>query len=159
MRVAVLAGLMSAAMALSACYEVQGPVVTQGVRAAGIADGTWRRDDGTEVSIRWNEAEAAYRIGAGGAVRLAAVGPSLYLADYQAERRIVLLVTASENELVFRLPPDEAERMLAVGSGASIKAGPIKLLGGDPKAVSAYLTAMAARPDLVEAGRLTRISR
>jgi hypothetical protein len=156
MRVAVLLGLAVITTALSACYEVQEPVVARGVRAPGIADGVWQRADGSEVGIQWDESSGAYRISAGGSVRLAAVGPSLYLADYQAERRIVMLVRTSENELSFTLPPPELEKNLAAASGATVRPGPIKLLGGPSQAIRAYLAAMAARPDLVEAERLHR---
>jgi hypothetical protein len=148
--------LLSAAT-LSACYQVQGPVVDKGVRVAGIADGTWRRADGSEIALTWDEAAAAYRVGAGGMVRLAPAANGLYLADYQAERRIVLLLKANARELVFLLPPEAAETGLATGHGAAIKPGPIKLLNGKAQAVAATLAAMAARPDLVEAGRLTRV--
>lgn len=146
-----------AALTLSACYEVQGPVVAEGVRAAGIADGSWRRDDGTEIALTWDEAARAYRVGAGGVVRLAPAANGLYLADYQAERRIVLLLKASPRELVFLLPPESVERGVAAGHGATIKAGPIKLLNGDATAVAAALAAMSTRPDLTEAGRLVRV--
>ncbi|MBF0327108.1 MAG: hypothetical protein HQL42_18830 [Alphaproteobacteria bacterium] len=146
-----------AAATLAACYEVQVPLVDKGVRAAGIADGTWRRADGTDVTLAWDEAAGAYRVGAGGMVRLAPAANGLYVADYQAERRIVLLLRANARELVFLLPPEAVEKGVAAGHGAAIKAGPIKLLNGEPRAVAATLAAMAARPDLAEAGRLTRV--
>ncbi|CAA7624740.1 conserved hypothetical protein [Magnetospirillum sp. LM-5] len=144
-------------LSLSACYQVQVPVVDKGVRAPGVADGTWRRDDGTEVGLSWDEAAQAYRVSAGGVVRLAPAANGLYVADYQAERRIVLLLRASPRELVFLAPPEPVEKGLAAVHGAAIKAGPIKLLNGDVQAVAATLGAMAARPDLAEAGRLTRV--
>jgi hypothetical protein len=151
--------VLLAAVTLSACYQVQAPVVETGVQAEGVADGTWRRADGSEVALAWDETARAYRVSAGGMVRLAPTNGGLYLADYQAERRIVLLLKAAPRELVFLSPPAAAESGLAARHGAAIKAGPIKLLNGEPQAVAAALAAMAARADLVEAGRLTRVER
>jgi hypothetical protein len=150
----VLALLLATSVA--ACYEVESPVVEKGVRVQGIADGKWLLPDGRTMSVTWDETNGAYQIGAGGSVRLAPVTDTLYLADYQAERRIVMLMKAAPDRVTFYLPTDAVEKTLAGSSGASIKAGPVKILGGAPKSVQAYLAALAGRGDLTEAGHLTR---
>jgi hypothetical protein len=148
--------LMSAA--LSACYQVSAPVVEAGVRAPGLADGAYRQDDGTKVALHWDQALGGYRIDSGGVVKVRPLTDLIYLADYQAERRIALLARRSQSgDLVFLVPPQSLEKQMTTQAGLSLRAGPIKILDGDADKLLRYFSSLAASPDLIEAGRLTLI--
>ncbi len=141
---------------LSACYQVTPPVVENGVAVPGWKDGIYGRDDGTQVDIRWDGGRAAYVVGAGGEVRLERLNDGLYLADYQAERRIVMLARLeADGDVVFLIPAPAQERQVTKSHGVSVRPGPIPRLDGSAGAIRAYFAALAAdKADLVEAGRL-----
>lgn len=131
------------ALLLSACYDVDGPTVTQGVRAEAAKDGRWRRSDGSEVTLAWNAAEGAYGIGAGGRVRLAPLG-RLWLADYQAKHNVVLLARISDEQVEFYAPSPAAEKRLAAAHGLGVLPGPVSRLPGDAAARRRYFSDLAA---------------
>lgn len=148
----VLLGLL-----LAACYQVTPAVVEQGVALPGWRDGVYGRDDGSQVDVRWDGGRAAYGVGAGGWVRLAPLAGELYLADYQAERRIALLARRDDGgDLVFLAPPPELERRLVVAHGLAVRPGPIPRLDGDADALRRYFAALAGQgaAGLVEVARL-----
>jgi len=149
--VVVVLGLM-----LSACYQVSPAVVDKGAAVPGWKDGIYGRDDGTQVDIRWDAELGAYVIGAGGLVRLEPLAGGLYLADYQAERRIVLLARLEQGgDVVFLIPSRQREVQGVAAHGLNLRPGPIPRLDGSAASIRAYFTALAAdRADLVEAGRL-----
>ncbi len=130
-------------LVLSGCYETRAPVVAEGVRPDGIRDGRWRRGDGSELELSWTGTEHAFRVGAGGKVRLAPLG-RLWLADYQAERNVVLLARLSPDGVVLLEPTPEAERRLAAAHGLGVRPGPVNRLAGDDAAVRGFLTDLAA---------------
>lgn len=132
------------ALLLSGCYETRAPVVAEGVRPDGIRDGRWRRADGSELELSWAAAEGAFRVGAGGKVRLAPLG-RLWLADYQAERNVVLLARLAPDGVVLLEPTPETEKRLAAVHGLGVRPGPInRLAGGDGAAVRGFLADLAA---------------
>lgn len=145
-------------LVLSACYQVSPAVVEQGVAAPGWRDGLYGRDDGTQVDLRWDGERSAYVVGAGGMVRLARLDNGLYLADYQAERRIVLLARLDGNgDLVFLAPSEASERRSVAAFGLQVRSGPIPRLDGSAEAIRRYFAELArqgAAAELVEAGRL-----
>lgn len=130
-------------LVLSGCYETRAPVVAEGVRPDGIRDGRWRRGDGSELELSWAGTEHAFRVGAGGKVRLAPLG-RLWLADYQAERNVVLLARLAPDGVVLLEPTPETERRLAAAHGLGVRPGPINRLAGDDAAVRGFLTDLAA---------------
>lgn len=147
-------------LGLAACYEVRGPTVAEGVRAEAVKDGLWRRSDGSEVTLAWDAAAGAYAIGMGGKVRLAPLG-NLWLADYQAERNIVMLAALRGDQVVFYSPTPEAETRLAAAHGLALKPGPIKRLAGEPAARQRYMADLAAlcgTGELVEVERLSFVA-
>ncbi|MBR9973268.1 hypothetical protein [Magnetospirillum sulfuroxidans] len=148
-------GVVMAALLLSACYQVSSPVVETGMAVPGWRDGVYGRDDGTQVDIRWDGEQGGYVIGAGGVVRLARLNASLFVADYQAERRIVLLARMAENgDVVFLVPSAEAERHLTAQNHLSVRPGPIPRLDGSSASVRRYFQDLATQAELTEAARL-----
>ncbi|HTH15459.1 MAG TPA: hypothetical protein VL974_02295 [Magnetospirillum sp.] len=142
-------------LALAGCYQGDGPVLAEGAQGP-VKDGVWRRADGGEVELAWDGSTGGYRVGAGGVVRLAKAG-ELWLADYQAERDIVLLAKLTPEQVVLVQPKPEAEQRLLATHKLALKAGPIRLLSGSAAERRSYLAAAATLPesDLVEVGRLT----
>ncbi|MGE5514937.1 MAG: hypothetical protein ACM31D_03860 [Bacteroidota bacterium] len=134
--------LLLSALLLSGCYEVSAPTVTQGVRAEGIKDGRWRRSDGSELVLSWDASAHAYRVAAGGVVRLAPVGP-LWLADYQAERNVVLLARIAPEQVLLYAPTAAAEQRLAAAHGLGLRPGPVNRLSGDAAETRRYLDDLA----------------
>lgn len=156
---AVLALLPVIVLLLSGCYETRAPVLRDGVRADAVKEGRWRRADGSEVVLRWDAAEHAYAVGAGGKVRLARLG-RLWLADYQAERNVVLLARLAPEQVVLVAPTPEAERRLAAAHHLTVRPGPVHRLAGDDESLRRYLSDLAALDgtgELREAERLTWI--
>lgn len=154
-----LIAVLLLSLGVAACYEVREPTLAEGVRVEGLPDGVWRRSDGSEVALAWDGDAKGYRVSLGGTVRLAPVG-KLWLADYRAERSIVMLARVGAEQVVFLAPSDEAERRLAGGHGLALKPGPIKRLTGEAGERRQYLedlAALAGTPDLVEVERLTRV--
>ena len=149
--VVLVLGLM-----LSGCYQVVPQVVEKGVAVPGWKDGLYGRDDGTQVDIRWDGGQGAYVIGAGGTARLEPLSGGLYLADYQAERRIVMLARLDKDgDLVFLIPSPGHEPQAAKSHGLSVRPGPIPRLEGSAGAIRAYFYGLAAdKAALVEAARL-----
>ncbi len=140
---------------LCACYQVAEPVVATGARVPGLTEGVYRHSDGSTVTLTWEPALGAYGVGAGGTVRLEALAPGLYLADYQAERRIVLLAQVDGGTVVFRVPADALEHRLAKARGLGLRPGPVKILEGPAPAVHAYFVDLAkAGAELAVAERL-----
>lgn len=153
----LLALLPVLAVLLSGCYETRAPVVAQGVRAEAIKDGRWRRSDGSELVLAWNAAQSAYRVDAGGEVRLAPVG-KLWLADYQAERNVVLLAGVGKDQVVLYEPTREAEARLMAAHGLGVRPGPVNQLSGDETELRRFLGDLAklqGSGELREAERLT----
>ena len=150
--------LFVAGLLLSACYQVSPTVVEKGVAAPGWRDGIYGRDDGTQVEIRWDGGQGAYVVGAGGTVRLAPLAGGLFLADYQAERRSVLLARLEAGgDVVFLTPSPAAERQGVAAHGLSVRPGPIPRLDGSAESVRHYFAALAAQgraAELTEAARL-----
>lgn len=148
--------VLALGLLLSACYQVTPAVVEAGVAVPGWKDGVYGRDDGTQVDVHWDGDQGAYVVGAGGMVRLAALADGLYLADYQAERRIVMLARLdSGGDVVFLIPPAVVETRLAKAQGLGLRPGPIPRLEGSASAIRAYFNALVAdKAALVEAGRL-----
>lgn len=145
------------AVMLSGCYETRAPVVAQGVRAEVVKDGRWRRSDGSELVLSWDQTDSAYRVKAGGEVRLAPLG-SLWLADYQAERNVVLLARLGKDQVVLFEPTPEAEARLTAAHGLGVRPGPVNQLSGDPAELRRFLGDLAKLADsgeLREAERLT----
>lgn len=138
---AVLLPLLLAVL-LSGCYEVAAPTVTQGVRAELVKDGRWRRSDGSELVLTWDAGAKAYRVAAGGMVRLAPLGP-LWLADYQAERNVVLLARIAPEQVLLYAPVPAAEKRLAAAHGLGVRPGPVNRLTGDPVETRRYLDDLA----------------
>lgn len=146
----VLAGLL-----LSACYQVSPSVVETGIAVPGWRDGVYGRDDGTQVDIRWDGDQSAYVVGAGGVVRLSRLNDGLFLADYQAERRIVLLARLAENgDVVFLTPSAAAERHFTGQNQLNVRPGPIPLLDGSASSIRHYFLDLAGQAELIEAARL-----
>lgn len=145
---------------LGACWQVKEPMVTQGVRVEALADGLYRRPDGSEVMVRWNPAAGRYDIGVtGGSARMAPLGGGLWLVDYADAVRLVLVASLDKGQVVVHMPSADAEARLAEAHGVAIKPGPVRHLVGKPEAVRALAADVAtlAPPDLVEAERLTRV--
>ncbi|MGE5475513.1 MAG: hypothetical protein ACM3Q1_02575 [Bacteroidales bacterium] len=152
---AILLPLLLAAL-LGGCYEVSTPVVSQGARAEMVKEGRWRRSDGSELVLTWDAAAHAYRVAAGGMVRLEPVG-QLWLADYQAERNVVLLARIAPEQVLLYVPSPAAEKRLAAAHGLSVRPGPVNRLNGDAGETRRYLTDLArldSSGELVVAERL-----
>lgn len=152
----LLLALPLLALMLSACYETAAPVVTEGVRAEAVKDGRWRRADGSEVVLTWDESARAYRVEAGGMVRLAPLG-KLWLADYQAARNVVLLARLAPDSVILYAPTPEAEQKAMAAHGLSLRPGPVNRLSGDGESQRRFLLDLAAlegSPHLREAERL-----
>lgn len=141
-------------LALAGCYQGDGPLLADGAQGP-VKDGLWRRADGGEVDLTWDNAAKAYRVGAGGVVKLAPAG-ELWLADYQAERDIVLLARLSPEQVALLQPSPEAEKRLLAAHKLTLKPGPIRVLSGSAADRRRYLAAAAELPEaeLVEVGRL-----
>ncbi|CAA7618687.1 hypothetical protein [Magnetospirillum sp. UT-4] len=144
---------------LAACYEVDGPVVERGRRVEGVADGSYRRADGQVVTLAWDQTAGLYRLGEGGTVRVETLAGGLLLADYAAGRHIALLAAVQGDAVVFYMPGKDGAARLAKAHGVALRPGPVDRLGGSPDAVRAFLRAAAATSDLVESGRLERVTR
>lgn len=149
--VVLVLGLM-----MSACYQVTPQVVEKGVAVPGWKDGLYGSEDGTQVDIRWDGGQGAYVIGAGGEVRLEPLSGELYLADYRAERRIVMLARLDRGgDLVFLIPSPGHEQQATKSHGLSVRPGPIPRLEGSASAIRAYFATLAAdKGQLVETARL-----
>lgn len=146
---------------LSACWQVKDPVVARGARVDGLADGLYRRPDGSEIMIRWNPGEGRYDVGMnGGGARVAPLGGGLFLVDYADAVRLVLVAGIEDGAIVIHTPTREAEARLAKAHGLTLKHGPVLVLAGRPEAVRALAAdaaTLAGTPDLVVAERLVRV--
>jgi hypothetical protein len=138
---AVLVPLLLAVL-LSGCYEVAEPLIPQGVRAELVKDGRWRRSDGSELVLTWDASAKAYRVAAGGVVRLAPMGP-LWLADYQAERDVVLLARIAPEQVLLYAPVPAAEKRLMAAHGLGVRPGPVNRLIGGAVETRRYLDDLA----------------
>lgn len=144
------------ALLLSGCYEIAAPAVPEGVRADVVKDGRWRRSDGSELVLSWDADARAYRVAAGGLVRLAPVGP-LWLADYQAARDVVLLARLAPEQVLLYAPTAAAEKRLTAAHHLAVKPGPVNRLAGDAADMRRFLADLAAldgSDELVVAERL-----
>lgn len=153
MRLAILPLL---ALLLGGCYELAAPAVPEGVRAEAVKDGRWRRSDGSELVLRWDADARAYRVAAGGLVRLAPVG-RMWLADYQAARDVVLLARLAPEQVLLYAPTAAAEKRLAATHRLTVKPGPVNRLSGDAADTRRFLADLAAldgSDELVVAERL-----
>lgn len=135
--------LLFVALLLSGCYEVAAPTVTQGVRAEAVKDGRWRRADGSELVLSWDAGQQAYRVAQGGVVRLAPLG-HLWLADYQAQRNVVLLARVAPEQVLLYAPTPAAEQRLAAAHRLAVKPGPVYRLVGDGAETRRFLADLAA---------------
>lgn len=131
------------ALLLGGCYEVSAPTVAQGVRAEAVKDGRWRRSDGSELVLTWDGAQQAYRVAQGGVVRLAPLG-QLWLADYQAQRDVVLLARVEPEQVQLYTPTPAAEKRLAAAHRLAVKPGPVYRLVGDVAETRRFLADLAA---------------
>lgn len=159
-RIAATVLVPALALVLSACWQVEGDTVPAeaGVRAEGVRDGLYRRPDGTEVAVRWNQERRHYDIGAGRARVQPVAGTGLYLVQYQDPTlKLTLLAQPKGDDVVLYAPTPEADRKMAPRFGLSAKAGPITQLQGDPARVRDYVAELARQvggPTVVEAGRM-----
>ncbi|MGE5503812.1 MAG: hypothetical protein ACM31L_05260 [Actinomycetota bacterium] len=155
---AVLAAL--ALLSLAACWQVDADVVPADAvtRPEGVKDGVYRRADGTELAVRWNEAERAFDIGgsAVGKARVAKAGANLYLVQFTGNMRLALLAARDGDDLALLSPAPAAQARLATRHGVSLRPGPIDQLVGSPAAVRAYLTEASTLPaaELTRSGKL-----
>lgn len=159
-RIAALLVLLS----LAACYQVEAETVpaSASIRVDGIKDGRYRRPDGIEVSVRWNETEKLYDViadgaekGRGGTARAARIASGLYLVQYMDAARLSLLASVQGNDVVLFTPTKEAEPQLIKAHGLSLRPGPINGLIGSPTGVRNFFKDLAASGDYVESARLT----
>lgn len=153
--------LLPLCLLLAACWQVKDPVVAQGRRVDGLADGLYRRSDGSEIMIRWNPAQGRYDVGmTGGSARAAPLGGGLWLVDYADAVRLVLVAGIRDGAIVVHAPSPDVEARLAKAHGLTLKPGPVLILGGPPQAVHALaadVAALAGSPDLAEAERLIKV--
>jgi hypothetical protein len=155
----VLLALLSLA-SLAACWQVDGDVVPLDarLRPQGVRDGVYRRSDGTELAVRWNETEGAFDVGgsAVGKARVTKAGTGMYLVQFTGNMRLAVLAAADGDDLVLFTPGPAAQARLATRHGVGLRPGPIDQLVGPPAAVRAYLAEAATLPpaELARAGRL-----
>lgn len=148
--------LLLSVLLLGGCYEVAAPTVTQGVRAETVKEGRWRRADGSELVLTWDAGAGAYRVAAGGVVRLAPLG-KLWLADYQAERNLVLLARIAPEQVLLYAPSAAAEKRLAAVHHLAVRPGPVYRLAGDAAETRRFLEDLArldGSDELIVAERL-----
>lgn len=160
MRPVRLLPLLLLAALLGGCYQTDGPTVAQGVKIETLKDGVWRRSDGSTLRLWWDAGSNAYAVASGGHVRLEPAGP-LWLADYQAERNVVMLARVTTDTVELLQPSPAAEQRLAATHALTVRPGPVNRLSGDAAARRHYLAELAAldgSPDLVVAERLSRVN-
>lgn len=138
---AVLLPLLLAAL-LSGCYETAAPTVTEGVRAEMVKDGRWRRSDGSELVLTWDASARAYRVAQGGVVRLAPLG-QLWLADYQAQRNVVLVARIAPEQVLLYEPVPAAEGRLLAAHHLGLHPGPVNRLNGNAAETRRFLDDVA----------------
>ncbi len=151
-----LSSLMTLLLALflGACYEVDTPLVTHGVRMEGVPDGVWRRSDGSTLVLRWSPEESAYLVGAGGQGRALPL-KGRWLVEYDTTRHVLLIVEVAADGLHVLVPPPEMEQTLLATHGLMIKPGPIRRLMGTPQAVGSYMLTLGAWGGLRDIEHLT----
>lgn len=148
---------------LAACYQVDGDTVpmSASARVEGVKDGRYRRPDGVEIAIRWNEAERLYDVvaqgadkGRGGTARATRVGPGLYLVQYMDATRLSLLAKPDGDAVILFGPTKEAEKRLLGAHGLSLRPGPINGLLGSAGGIRNFFKDLAASGEFAETGRL-----
>lgn len=149
---------------LGACYQVDGDTVplSASIRVDGVKDGRYRRPDGVEVAVRWNEAERLYDViadgagsGRGGTARATRIASGLYLVQYMDAARLSLLASVQGNDMVLFTPTKEAEKRLLGAHGLGLRPGPINALTGSPTGVRNFFKDLAASGEYAESGRMT----
>ncbi len=149
---------------VSACYQVDGDAVplSSSVRVEGVRDGLYRRPDGVEVQVRWNEADKVYDVvatgsesGRGGTARAQRVASGLYLVQYMDVTRLALLARMDGPDMVLMAPDKAAEPRLLKAHGLDLKPGPITGLVGSAGMVRNFFKDLAASGDFAEGGRMT----
>lgn len=156
MRLAVLL----ACLLLAACYQSGGEAVTaaEATRVDGVADGLYRRADGSELMVRWNGAERAYDVGVGGGrVRAVPAGNGLWLLDYAERGHLVLLVRVAGGAIQVVLPRPEIEVRLLKAHRLTLKPGPVDQVVGTTADLRAYFADLAASGQLEPGERLVRV--
>ncbi|OAN50182.1 hypothetical protein A6A04_01870 [Paramagnetospirillum marisnigri] len=149
---------------VSACYQVDGDVVplSSSVRVEGVRDGLYRRPDGVEVRVHWNEADKVYDVvapgseqGRGGTARAQRVASGLYLVQYMDVTRLALLARMDGSDMVLMAPNKDAEPRLLKAHGLGLKPGPINGLLGSGGMARNFFKDLAASGDFAEGGRMT----
>ena len=148
---------------LSACYQVDGDTVpmSASIKVDGVKDGRYRRPDGVEVTLRWNEAEKLYDImadgaekGRGGTARATRIAAGVYLVQYMDMTRLSLLAKMDGADMVLFTPTKEAEKRLLSAHSLGLRPGPINGLIGSPTGVRNFFKDLAASGDFTEGSRM-----
>lgn len=148
---------------LPACYQVEGDVVpsSASIRVEGLKDGRYRRPDGVEVRVRWNEAERRYDVatadGPTGWARAMPLAQGLTLVQYVDAARLVVAASPKGDDVQLYLPAKAAEDKALKAFGLSLRPGPINALTGPAAAALPYLREMAQSGGLREGEKLVRL--
>ncbi len=149
-----------ACLLLTACYQANGEAVTaaEARRVDGVADGLYRRADGSELMVRWDGAERAYDIGVGGGrVRAVPAGSGLWLLDYAERGHLVLLARVVDGAIQVVLPRPGIEARLLKAHRLTLKPGPVDQVVGTTADLRAYFADLAASGQLEPGERLVRM--
>ncbi|KIL99140.1 hypothetical protein CCC_03358 [Paramagnetospirillum magnetotacticum MS-1] len=144
----------------SACYQVDGETVaaSASIRVDGVKDGRYRRPDGVEVRVRWNEGEKQYDVaspdGPTGKARAARLAPGLFLVQYLDAARLTLMAAPKGDDVVLFFADKVAEPRLLKAHGLGLKPGPINALTGPARAVADFYKDLAVSGEFREGERL-----
>ena len=159
MRPAVVSALL-ACLLLAACYQSGAETVTMGdsKRVAGVADGLYRRPDGSELVVRWDGAKLAYDVGVGGGVvRAAPAANGMWLLDYAERGHLVLLARVEDGAIQVMLPRPATEARLLKTHRLTLKPGPVDQVLGSTADLKAYFADLARSGEVEPGERLTRV--
>ncbi|RAU23969.1 hypothetical protein CU669_02570 [Paramagnetospirillum kuznetsovii] len=154
-------------LVLSACYQVDGEAVpmSSSIRVDGVKDGRYRRPDGVEVAVRWNEAEKLYDViadgaekGRGGTARAARIAPGIFLVQYMDATRVAVLAKLDHNDLILFAPTKATEQQLLGAHGLSLRPGPINSLLGSMGGIRNFFKDLAASGGFAEGGRMVYLN-
>lgn len=149
---------------LGACYQVEGETVpvSASIRVNGVKDGLYRRPDGVEVQLRWNDAERQYDVtakdGPGGKARAAQLASGVYLVQYTDAARLTLMASVRGDDVVLFEPDKATEQRLLRAHGLGLRPGPINSLAGPAGSVAGFFKDLAVSGAYKEGARVVLVT-